>query len=356
MFQSNSHNALRAGIIGATGYAGIELASLLSEHPYFELVCLGSTSGAGKTLGEFYPQLPSSLGEKSLASIDEFLVTPLDVAFLAVPHTTAFDLVVALLKQGTRVVDLSADFRLQDTSAYPAFYHVNHPHPELLNQAVYGLSEYAREKVAGAQLVANPGCYPTASALACLPVVQAGLVDTAKPVVISAVSGFSGAGKKACETVGYSIADEFVAPYKPLTHQHTPEIEQTLSLASHEGAIDVLFTPHIASFKRGILASCFIPLKETVTAEDIANVYTSAYDSEPFVTVLEQGAQPKTSAVSGTNKADIAWQFDENSHVLYVACAIDNLVKGAAGQALHNANIMFGFDETCGLTSKKEVI
>lgn len=356
MFQSNSYNALRAGIIGATGYAGIELASLLSGHPNFELACLGSKSAAGKTLDEFYHQLPPSLGEKPLVSIDEFLATPLDIAFLAVPHTTAFDLVAALLKQGTKVVDLSADFRLQDSSTYSAFYHVNHAHPELLGQAVYGLSEFARDHLAGAQLVANPGCYPTASALACLPAVQAGIVDTTKPIVISAVSGFSGAGKKACETLSYSIANEFVAPYKPLTHQHTPEIEQTFSLASQEGAIKVLFVPHIASFKRGILASCFIPLKKVVVATDVASAFASSYDHEPFITVLEQGALPRTSAVSGTNKADIAWEFDENSHVLYVACAIDNLIKGAAGQALQNANIMFGFDETCGLTSKKEVI
>lgn len=346
---------ISAGIIGATGYAGIELAALLNSHPSFDLALVASTSKAGETLGAYYKNLPEELAWMSLVSVEDLLTQQLDVVFLAVPHTTALDTVAALIEQGVRVVDLSADYRLKNAALYEQYYHVTHTYTELLKQAVYGLCELKRADIVQAQLVANPGCYPTATGLACAPALAEGIVDNKIPLVVSAVSGYSGAGKKACAEHGYQPSDENINAYKPLVHQHTPEIEQTLSGAAH-APVQVAFTPHIASYKRGIFASCFLAVKAGISKNDVRRCMESAYAHEPFVTVLPAGEMPDVAQVRGTNNALLGWHFDERTHILYVACALDNLVKGAAGQALQNANIMFGFDECEGLQSKVEVI
>lgn len=355
MSESSKTNTYNVGVVGATGFAGIELTALIEAHPLFSLVAVASSSGVGERLGTYYPQLSANLARKTLVSLDELIATDLDVVFLAVPHTTAFELVHALVEKGTRVVDLSADFRLKDVSEYETFYGVAHPYPGMINDAVYGLTEWKRTQIQSANLVANPGCYPTAVGLACLPVCADGLADLNAAIVASAVSGYSGAGKKACQTHGYSVVDESLHPYKALTHQHLPEITQTLSRAS-SAPVKLAFTPHIASYKRGILASSFIPLKETTSVDMIKRAYTEAYAAEPFVELLPWGEMPDVTNVRGTNKAHLGFSYDERSSMLYVACAIDNLMKGAASQAVQNANCMFGLDETMGLKIHSEVI
>lgn len=344
------------GIIGATGYAGVELAALINKHPNFELTALASHGSAHTTLGSHYPQLEAELGNQELCTVSELLAQDLALVFLAVPHTTALETVAQLRAKNVRVVDLSADYRLKDSAVYQAYYGVSHTHPHLLMQAVYGLTEWSRSRVAEAGLVANPGCYPTASALACLPACSAKIVDLNQTIVVSAVSGFSGAGKKACDSKGYALTDENVTSYKPLVHQHVPEIKQTIQDIAQTATLNLAFTPHIASYKRGIFASCFIPLKDEVTEQTIKTVYREAYAGEPFIELLPYGEMPHITQVVGTNKAYIGCAFDADSHQLYVACAIDNLVKGAAGQALQNANVMFGLEETTGLKTKAEVI
>lgn len=355
MVESKESYSYDVGIVGATGFAGIELAALLEAHPFFNLVAVASSSDVGTKLSTYYPQLSESLGKKSLISLDEFINQDLDAAFLAVPHTTAFELVHALVEKGIRVIDLSADYRLKDASAYEAFYGVTHPYPEMAVNAAYGLTEWKRAQIQGAMLVANPGCYPTAVSLACLPAFMDGLTNPDSVLVASAVSGYSGAGKKACQAHGYAVSDEALHPYKALTHQHLPEISQTLSQAAAT-SIALAFTPHIASYKRGILASCFIPLKETTTPDMVKRSYIEAYAAEPFIELLPWGEMPDVAHVRGTNIAQLGLSYDKSNSLLYVACAIDNLMKGAASQAVQNANCMFGLDETIGLKIHSEVI
>ena len=355
MTESSQTHTYNVGVVGATGFAGIELSALLHAHPQFNLVAVASSQSAGASLGSYYPGIAQDLAQKTLISLEEFTEANLDLAFLAVPHTTAFDLVHDLSEKGVRVVDLSADFRLKDTSAYETYYVVTHPYPSLIEDAVYGLTEWKRAHIQNAQIVANPGCYPTAVALACLPACADGLADLSATIVASAVSGYSGAGKKACELHNYSVQDESLKPYKALTHQHLPEITQTLSFASN-APISLAFTPHIASYKRGILASCFIPLKETTTLELVKRAYTEAYAAEPFIELLPWGEVPDVANVRGTNNAQLGLSYDEHTSTLYVACAIDNLMKGAASQAVQNANCMFGLEETMGLKIHSEVI
>lgn len=347
---------IRAGIIGATGFAGIELAALVDEHPFFSLEALASTSGVGQKLESYCPNLKETLAQRELVSIDALLGLGLDIVFLAVPHTTALEMVATLLEQGTRVVDLSADYRLKDAELYHEVYGTQHTHPELLSQAVYGLSEVFRADIAGARLLSNPGCYPTAVTLACLPAVKTGLNNSAVSIMVSAVSGYSGAGRGACESHHYAPSDQNIFPYKPLVHQHAPEIMQTLSSSCAANLVNISFVPQMASFSRGILANCFLTLEESVTQDDVAQVMDSFYESEPFVHVLPAGTFPDVAQISGTNHVFIGWQYDEKSHVLYVASTLDNLMKGAAGQAVQNANIMFGLSETEGLLKHSEVV
>ncbi len=347
---------VRAGIIGATGYAGIELAALVEGHGEISLEALASTSGVGRTLGSYYPQLKGVLANRFLISLDEFLERELDLVFLAVPHTTALEIAALLLARGVRVIDLSADYRLKNPDLYYTFYGVIHSHPELLDAAVYGLSELNRAEISQATFVANPGCYPTAVSLACAPALRSGIVKPNLPLTVSAVSGYSGAGRKACESHHYSLSDETVFPYKPLVHQHTPEIEQTLTRVNNNIPVSVAFVPQIASFKRGILANCFMQLSETVSNDEVQSIMENAYLNENFVRVLPRDIMPSVADVVGSNQVRIGWHYDEHTRVLYVASVIDNLVKGAAGQALQNANIMFGFEDSEGLHSIGKVV
>lgn len=336
----------RAAIIGAAGYTGVELVRLLLGHPGIEVGTVTSTSDAGRAVEDLYPSL-AGCGLTFVAPDADAIAREHDVAFLAVPHTAAMALVPGLLEAGLKVFDLSADFRLSDAAVYERWYDTPHTAPELLSRAVYGLPELYRGALASADLVACPGCYPTASILAATPALEAG---TALPgrVVIDAKSGVSGAGRSLSATAQFCAANESVTPYKVGSHRHTPEISQALSVASGTG-VSVTFTPHLAPMTRGLLATVYLEASRGLTPEAAVALYETRYATEPFVTVHPSGRMPSTREVCGTNRAHIGVALDEDSGMLVVACAIDNLVKGSGGQAVQCANVALGLDETAGL-------
>lgn len=339
----------RVAIVGAAGYAGVEMVRLVLGHPELELVVVTSTTDAGTPLSTLYPQL---LGACDLAFVphDDPSVAGVDVAFLAVPHTAALALAPGLLDAGVTVVDLSADFRLADSSVYEAWYDVAHTEPELLESAVYGLVEMNRSVLPGAKLIAAPGCYPTASVLAALPALEAGLVDGGT-IIVDAKSGVSGAGRGTNAVTHYCSASEAITPYKVATHRHTPEIEQSYSQLAGAPRL-VSFTPHLVPAIRGLLSTVYLPLARTVGAAEVLEFYRARYADEPFVEVVDTPAgSVSTRSVRGTNKAHVGIAVDERTNTLIATCAIDNLVKGAAGQALQAANVALGFDEAAGLST-----
>ncbi|MDR1714167.1 MAG: N-acetyl-gamma-glutamyl-phosphate reductase [Coriobacteriales bacterium] len=373
---SDSRSTVKAAVIGAAGYAGIELVRHLLGHPGFELVAATSDGDAGKPLAELYPAL---LGRCELAFTPHDSVASVDglgAAFLSVPHTAAMAMAPGLLERGVAVFDLSADFRLRDAAVYEQWYGVAHGAPELLAQAVYGLPELNREKIAGAAaaaagadgaagagaagsadadtgvasaaLIACPGCYPTATTLAVAPALAAGLAAPGAPVIANAISGVSGAGRSATATTHYCSADENVNAYGVTTHRHTPEIAQTLSGVAG-WPVPVVFTPHLAPLSRGLLSTVTLQLQTGVSGEQLRAVYEQAYADEPFVTLLPAGSMPRTASVVGSNNAQVGVALDPRTNVLVASCAIDNLGKGAAAQAIQCANIVFGYPETCGL-------
>ncbi|MDR2196531.1 MAG: N-acetyl-gamma-glutamyl-phosphate reductase [Coriobacteriales bacterium] len=352
--------AKRVAVIGAAGYAGIEVVRHLLGHPSFELLAASSDSEAGVALAELYPALLDRtaltfISHKSaleLARAGEF-----DAVFLAVPHTVAVEMASALLEAGVSVFDLSADFRLKDAAAYAHWYGTKHAAPELLKKAIYGLPELYRAQLAGAEhpaLVACPGCYPTASALAAAPALAAGLAAEA-PVIVNAISGVSGAGRRATDTTHFCSANDNVNAYGATTHRHTPEIAQTFSTEARR-RVQVVFTPHLAPLKRGLLATATLALQAGVDAQMLQVAYLAAYGDEPFVQLLPFGTMPRTASVLGGNSAHVGIAHDEAAGVLVACCAIDNLGKGAASQAVQCANIVFGFHETLGLSAVAPVV
>lgn len=347
--------SIKVGVVGATGYAGAELVGALAHHPVFHLEIATSTTEAGSRLSDFYPVLRGTSADIVLSSPDELDPAQLEIVFLAVPHTSAMALVPSLIEGGAKVVDLSADFRLKDAASYEEWYKVPHSAPQYLEQAVYALPELKSDAIAQAQLLACPGCYPTASALACMPLLKGGYAMRNAPIIIDAKSGVSGAGRGATATTHFCNADSALAPYKATTHQHTPEIEQTLSTAAGE-PVTVTFVPHLVPMKRGLLSTAYIVCGHSLTLEELHAIYADAYADNPFVQVLPTGTMPSTSAVVGTNNAHIGVAFDQRSKVAVVACAIDNLGKGAALQAIQVANIACGLDQTAGLTVIGQVV
>ena len=337
----------RAVIVGAAGYAGAELTRLVLEHPAFELVAVTSDRDAGTSVRDVYPTLGmTDLVYGAHASAHD---AGADVAFLAVPHTAAMAFAPELLDSGAVVIDASADFRLRDPELFTAWYEAPHRAVDLLGEAVYGLPELWREALPGTSLVACPGCYPTASLLAAAPAVRAGVVISSR-VIVDAISGVSGAGRTPSGATHFVSATESVAAYKVTAHRHTPEIAQglgDLGLA----APSVVFTPHLAPLSRGLLATVYLEVEPGLLLEEAHALYRRAYAGEPFMTVCDIGAQPATAHVRGSNRAHIGVALDERSHTLVVTCAIDNLVKGTAGQAVQCANIVLGLDETAGLTA-----
>ena len=324
------------GIVGGSGYVGAELLRLCAAHPDLTVELATGDTQAGTAVAELYPSLAGAYGTSTFVEYSPEAIEGLELVFCALPHGASQAIVPELRTRVKHVVDLAADFRLRDASTYSQWYGETHHAPELLDEFVYGLPELFREQLHSAALVAAPGCYPTAAALALAPLVQAGLVETTG-LIVDAASGVSGAGRGKYPFCG---TDEDFVAYGLLDHRHTAEIEQTL------GA-QVLFTPHLAPMNRGILATCYArPTASTSTAEVLDALHT-AYDAEPFVVV--SSASPSTKATLGSNTAHVTARADDRTGWIVSLCAIDNLVKGASGQAVQCANLALGLDETIGL-------
>ena len=334
-----------AAIAGASGYSGAELLRLLLQHPEVELTALTAGEWSGQSVDACWPQLTDRLAMELESADWRKLGEQCDVVFLALPHGLALEAVPALCDGGARVVDLGADFRLESAADYQRWYGLEHSAADLLAEAVYGLPELHRERIRDARIVANPGCYPTATALALLPLVEQ-LGDRGEPIIVDAKSGVSGAGRKATLGTTFSEVNENVKPYGVLQHRHTPEIEQTLAHAGSAGP--VVFSPHLMPMTRGLLATCYLMGRE-LSEQEVVQAYRSRYADEPFVRFLDNETLPQTKATLGSNFCDVAIRFDRERRAVVAIGAIDNLGKGAAGQAVQNFNLMFGFDEVLGL-------
>lgn len=338
---------VRVGIVGATGYGGAELIRFLAGHPQAQIANLYSSSADGEALEKTFPHV-TGLGLPLLAAIDAVKMSAdNDVIFLATPAGVSAELTPQLLERGVKVIDLSGDFRLESAEAYKTWYKREAAPAEWVQKAVYGLPEWNKEQVAGASLIANPGCYPTAALLAMLPLMKSGWVQP-NSWIVDAKSGVSGAGRGMSLGVHYSEINESIHAYKVSKHQHTPEIEQELLRQSGVEAI-VQFTPHLVPMTRGILVTAYGQLTADVTQEQIQDLYTSTYVDKPFVRVRAAGSHPHTKEVYGSNYCDIAVHVDERTGRVILLSVIDNVVKGAAGQAIQNMNVMFELPENAGL-------
>jgi N-acetyl-gamma-glutamyl-phosphate reductase len=330
-------------VLGASGYAGGELVRLIDDHPSLDLVYLGAHSSAGAALGDVHPHLRGP--ERRLGSLDVAEVPDVDLIFLALPHGASAGPAMALSERDVRIVDLGSDFRLDSPRRYREAYGTEHPHPDELGRWVYGLPELFAPQIRSARRVAAPGCYPTSVVLAMAPLLAEGLVARA-PIVVSSMSGASGAGRGSRPHLTFGAVDEGVTAYGVLAHRHRPEMEQGLAQAAGVEPT-VLFTPHLVPMLRGILSTCHAPTAEGVTTAELQAALEKAYAAAPFVTVLEE--PPQTRWVVGSNRCLVAAFHDPRSGTALVLAAEDNLLKGAAGQAIQCANLMLGFDETAGL-------
>jgi N-acetyl-gamma-glutamyl-phosphate reductase len=341
-------------IVGASGYSGEELVRLLLSHPHAELTAVTSRQYAGRPLAQVFPRFASHPRARALRFTEpkaELLARQAQVVFLALPHGVAAEYAVPLLQLGCQVVDLSADFRVRNPAVYKEFYAHEHPAPELLPQAVYGLPEVYREQVKRASLVASPGCYPTSILLPTLPLLRERLVEPTG-IIADSLSGVSGAGRKAELDYLFVECNESARPYGLPKHRHLSEIEQELSLAAGTPVV-LQFTPHLIPVNRGILTTLYLTpsarAPEPVTLEAITACLRAAYAHEPFVRLLEGPALPDTKNVVGTNVIEIAWRLDPRTGRLILMSAEDNLIKGASGQAVQSLNLMCGWPETAGL-------
>ena len=336
-------------IVGASGYSGEELVRLLLSHPHAELTAVTSRQYAGQTLAQVFPKFAHHPRAKTLRFSEpkaELLARQAHIVFLALPHGVAAEFAVPLLQLGCQVIDLSADFRVKSATVYKDFYAHDHPAPELLGQAVYGLPEVYRAQIKQASLIASPGCYPTSILLPTLPLLKAGLVQPTG-IIADSLSGVSGAGRKAELDYLFVECNESVRPYGIPKHRHLSEIEQELSLAAGT-PVTIQFTPHLIPVNRGILTTLYLTPANS-TPDQVAACYQAAYSDEPFVRLLEGKALPDTKNVVGTNVIEIAWRHAPRTGRLIVMSAEDNLVKGASGQAVQSMNLMCGFPETAGL-------
>lgn len=338
---------IKVAIVGGTGYTGVELLRLLALHPHAQVEVITSRSEEGVRVADMYPNLRESYPELvfSVPQVDK--LTACDVVFFATPHGVAHGLADEILQAGTRVIDLSADFRLEDAEEWSQWYGQPHGAPHLLADAVYGLPEVNREAIKTARLIAVPGCYPTAVQLALLPLVEAGLAET-QQIIASCASGVSGAGRGAKIGSLFCEAAENMVAYGVSGHRHLPEIKQGLRRAAGQ-SVGLTFVPHLVPMIRGIHATLYATVIDR--SLDLQSVYEQRYQNEPFVDVLPAGVCPQTRSVKGANMCRIAVQRPQDGDVVVVMAVIDNLVKGASGQAVQNMNIMFGLDESSGLNS-----
>ena len=337
----------KVAVIGASGFTGAELLRIGASHPGVEVVVATGDSMAGRAVADLYPSLAPAYGDIEFVLYEPGIVSDCDLAFCALPHGTSQSVVPELRKDVKHIVDLAADFRLNDPDLYPEWYGAEHTAPELLDEFVFGLPELFRDDIVGAELVAAPGCYVTTATLALAPLMAAGAVEPSG-IVVDAASGVSGAGRPAMPNTAFCAVDEDFTAYGLLTHRHTPEIEMALS--RHSGTdVQVLFTPHLAPMNRGILATCYARPIDAVTTEEILGLLSDAYGDEPFVVVSERS--PSTKATLGSNSVHITARADARTGWVIVIAALDNLVKGASGQAVQCANLALGIDETAGLAT-----
>ena len=330
---------IRVAVVGATGYAGAELVRLLARHPNFELSVLTSERDAGRKIGEVHPYLADVDLVLESAGVDT-VVGRADAVFVALPHGASAPIVAGLVEAGLKVVDVGADFRLPDIELYEQWYG-EHSHPQFAKKAVYGLTEYSRDAVASAVLVANPGCYPTGALLGILPLASA----ATGPIIIDSKSGTSGAGRAAKTEQLFAEVNENFRPYAVWEHRHQPEIQDHFARLGGN-ALPVRFSPHLLPLSRGLASSCYLAVDPSY---DVGSAFEKAYADEPFVCLLPEGVCPELRRVRGTNVTEIAWKRDDESGLVLVMTALDNLGKGAAGQAIQNMNCMHGLAETEGL-------
>ena len=340
---------IKVGIIGSTGYAGAELVRLLLQHPYAEIIWYGSRTYENQPYSSVYQNMFRIVDPDTLCKNDDLaeLCEEADVIFTATPQGLCASLISEEILQKTKIIDLSADFRLKDVHVYEKWYGMTHKNPSFIEEAVYGLCEINREKIRTSRLTANPGCYTTCSILTLYPLVKNGLIET-DSIIIDAKSGTSGAGRGAKVPNLFCEVNESIKAYGVASHRHTPEIEEQLSCAAG-GEIVLTFTPHLVPMNRGILADCYAKLKNGIGGEEVLAAYEEAYAGEQFIRILPQGTLPETRWVEGSNYLDIGWKIDSRTGRIIAIGAIDNLVKGAAGQAVQNMNLMFSLPENTGL-------
>ncbi len=339
---------IKAAVLGATGYAGIELVRLLTNHPGVSIEILGSQSFDGQSISDVYPNFKGVL-DKKCEKVDVDAVAKCDVAFTALPHGASKEVIPSIIEKGVKVIDLSGDFRYDDIEVYEKWYGQKHSSPELLKESVYGMPELYRDKIKSARLIGNPGCYTTCSILGAYPLLKSG-IGSSENIIIDAKSGVTGAGRGLTQQVHFCECTENMKAYKVATHRHTSEIEQELSHASDKPVM-VSFTPHLIPVKRGILSTIYINLNKKQTTEELTELYKDFYKDEFFVRVKDAGKLPESKHVAGSNFVDIGVVADERLNRAVVVSSLDNIVKGAAGQAVQNMNIMFGLDEKTALES-----
>lgn len=340
---------IKAGVLGGTGYAGIETVRLLLKHPEAEVVRIVSHSYAGQKISDLYPNLRGICDIECSALDADDIAQSCDVVFTALPHGASKEVIPKLYEKGVKIIDLSGDFRYNDVKVYEKWYGQEHSAPELLKESVYGMPELYRDKIKGARLIGNPGCYTTCSILGAYPLLKSG-IGSSENIIIDAKSGVTGAGRGLSQQVHFCECTENMKAYKVATHRHTSEIEQELSHAA-EKPVMVSFTPHLIPVKRGILSTIYINLNKKQTTEKLTELYKDFYKDEFFVRVKDAGKLPESKHVAGSNFVDIGVVADERLNRAVVVSSLDNIVKGAAGQAVQNMNIMFGLDEKTALES-----
>ncbi|WP_027416092.1 N-acetyl-gamma-glutamyl-phosphate reductase [Aneurinibacillus terranovensis] len=338
---------MNISIIGATGYSGVELIRLLLQHPEARISAVYSNSQAGNSMQAIYPHLQYVFTEDLHEINVEEIQCTADVVFIATPSGVSGQLIPKLMNDSLKVIDLSGDLRLATTDVYKTWYRKEPAPQEYLDQAVYGLSEWMADAIQQAQVIANPGCFPTAALLSLLPLLQAGIIEETS-IIIDAKSGVTGAGRSVTLGSHFCEVNESISAYKVAIHQHTPEIEQILTKLTGKEAI-ISFTPHLVPMNRGILTTSYAALTAGATEGRVADAFNQAYEGKPFVRLRQPGSYPKTKEVYGSNYCDIAWHIDQRTGRIIVLSVIDNVVKGAAGQAVQNMNLMFGLPETTGL-------
>jgi len=336
----------KIGIAGASGYTGFELLRLLINHPEIEIVFLTSETYQGDDISKVFPSI-SGFADLKLSSIESVSNHACDIVFLALPHTTSMEKVPGFLEKNCKAIDLSAAYRIKDPAIFKEWYSASHQQPELLKEAVYGLPEIYREKIKSARLVANPGCYPTSITLALAPIVTEDWVDLSS-IIVDSKSGISGAGRKASLATQFSEVNEGISAYNVGVHRHTPEIEQELS-ALAKTKVQISFSPHLAPMTRGMLSTIYINLKQDISVENLIEHFQKFYAEEPFVRILPLGEYANSHFTLSSNFCDIGVQVDKRNQRAIITSAIDNLIKGASGQAGQNMNLMPGISETTGL-------